>query len=50
MEEDSDTKSSFPSPFKQDVANGSVGAPKIDTISFRKCLDKEANVPFKFLL
>ena len=50
MEEDSDTGSSFPSPFKQDIANGSVGAPKIDTISFRKCLDRETNVPFKFLL
>ena len=46
MEEDSDTRSSFPSPFKPHVANGSIGAPKFDTISFRKCLDKETNVPF----
>ena len=54
MEEDSDTRSSFPSPFKQDVANGGVGASNTDTISFRKCLDRETNVPFpqdgKFLL
>ena len=46
MEEDSDTRSSFPSPFKQDVANGSAGASNTDTLSFRKCLDRETNVPF----
>ena len=47
MEEDSDTRSSFPSPFKQDEANGSAGASKTDTLSFRKCLEmRETNVPF----
>ena len=54
MEEDSDTRISFPSPFKQDVANGSEGTPKTDTMSFRKCLDMETNAAFlqngKFLL
>ena len=54
MEEDSDTRSSFPSPFKQDVANDSAGASNTDTLSFRKCLHMETNVPFlqdgKFLL
>ena len=46
MEEDSDTRSSFPSPFKQDVANGSACTPETDIISFRKCLDIETNAPF----
>ena len=46
MEEDSDTRSSFPSPFKQDVVNGSVDASNTDTLSFRKCLDRETNVLF----
>lgn len=46
MEEDSDTRSSFPSPFKQDVANGSACTPETDIMSFRKCLDMETNAPF----
>ena len=46
MEKDSDTRSSFPSPFKQDIANGSAVTSKTDTISFRKCLDMETNAPF----
>lgn len=46
MEEDSDTRSSFPSPFKQDVANGSACTPETDIIPFRKCLDMETNAPF----
>lgn len=46
MEEDSDTRSSFPSPFKQDVANGSACTPETDIFSFRQRLDMETNAPF----
>ena len=43
-DEDSDTRSSFPSPFKQEpVSKGTGEALEKDTLSFRRCLNVESS-------